>query len=529
MVLIRTFVLASVLLPCIASAGTAGEIEPTPVAPADVPSASGSCLSPEDRVLDDGRAWGEDRYSAPFYQTERYFGPGSPSDVAAGFSQLQPLVSPVAESVAPCREPSASFALPTVKVYRSNALFPFPLDPNDMLMDDARDITDPAAAYGSLESEAVARFTANVNLALTYDTGAGGPNPSSIVLDSTTAAHGRGRFDMLTTSGNLKSDFQLPSDRVWSQGYAEAEFDENSIKLRQIYGRIENLLSGSKWTVLGDEGAIPHSIINNMAPAGAIYLPSQVQLTYAQMYESGWTTTGSMVRPNSGDIESPVGGAVLQRYPDLIGQIRYQPGSWQGAQVAALLRPMGIEEATGNEEFTTGWAVSANAGVFTYYYDNIRVGVAGGQGLGSYLFGLSNNQSAAFADASGLHALSNFGYYAGYQHYWSSTLTSNLAYGFCKSETIPGTLDSARSAQNAWINLIWIPVPNKIAFGFEYQYGFRDVNNGVSGDNHHIQLSIEVGGQKSQRSAPAAQYEQYASPEFEGGTEQIPYNRSRRI
>jgi len=430
---------------------------------------------------------------SPDYE-QRFFGPSSAAaemaaDTAAGFRRLR--IAPV-----PASSPVAS-----------TELMPIPLDPNDPVMRAATGRSGLGTGYALFGSQAVVRFTANVKLDLTYDTGAftgASANPSTIALDGTNAAHGRGTFDMAVSNATIKSDVQLPSGTLWTQGFYDLNFTEEGVEARQLYGRVEDALGGLYWSTFSNQAVLPETIVTDAVPAGAIGRRKQLQLHYTWKFDSGWSMASAIERPTIDDFTMPTGATALRRYPDLVGRVRYQPDHWQAAQVATLVRQMGFEDASGFEEFATGWGVSGTLNMYTWGADNVRVGCSGGEGLGSYLFGLAGAKSAAFPSGTELEPLENFGCFAGYEHYWTRSLWSNFAYGFCESETIPGVADSAKQSQNAWTNLLYDIVPGKIAVAVEYQYGLREVANGIEGDNHHIQFAFQVGvGYKADEEAAA--------------------------
>jgi hypothetical protein len=72
-----------------------------------------------------------------------------------------------------------------------------------------------------------------------------------------------------------------------------------------------------------------------------------------------------------------------------------------------------------------------------------------------------------------------------------------LAYGIAQGDDGIANFGKTRTAQDAWANVIYKANDN-FAFGFQYEYGDRELANGDSGDNHRLSLVASVTtGQKN--------------------------------
>jgi hypothetical protein len=381
---------------------------------------------------------------------------------------------------------------------------PVPVDPNDLLMQDAFNRADFGAGYaiqsapGAADPMAVFRLVPNVKLDLAYDTGNPGsanPSPSTIALEGSEADRASGIFSMQQSSVNLKTDVQVPT--VAAQVYMEIQADgvSEALDFRQIFGRAGDWLGGEYYSSFVDNGTLPQSIVTNGAPAGAIFQPKVVQLQYARLYDSGLLISAAIEDPTIGDFVLVDPRDVrLHRVPDFVARVRYQPlDGWGSLQFATLVRQFAYEDINRVEHFATGVSFSGNARFRTIGYNNVRFGVVGGEGAGSRVFGLAANPIAAGPVGAALEPLNNFGAFGSYQHFWTPCLWSNLAYGYASADLPPLMLGETHIAQNGWVNLIWNNPSGKIALGLEYYFGEREIGTGREGFNHHIQLSLQIG------------------------------------
>jgi hypothetical protein len=392
---------------------------------------------------------------------------------------------------------------------------PVPVDPNDMLMQDAFDRSDFGSGYAiatfgdSEDPYAMFRLVPNVNLNTTYNTGnpGDGLSPSTFALQGSNEARASGRFAMDTTAASLKSDVQIPS--LTAQIYTEIRATgSGQLDFRQIYGRAGNWLGGSYFSSFADSGTLPQSIVLNAAPAGAIASPSVVQLQYVRLFESGLLVGAAIENPNGSDFTLVNATDVpLLRVPDFVARVRYQPfNTWGSLQGALLLRQFAYEDIGTVEHFSpVAVSFSSNARFKTFGDDNVRLGVVGGQGAGSRIFGLNAAQIAAGPSGTSLVPLQNVGAFASYQHFWTESLWSNVAYGYAYAELSPSMTDLTRRSQNGWVNLIWNDPRGKIALGLEYQVGQQEIGDGRHGLNHCVQLSMQIGKGYSAPEVPSGE------------------------
>ncbi len=242
-----------------------------------------------------------------------------------------------------------------------------------------------------------------------------------------------------------------------------------------------------------DPAALPQTVFETAAAGGIFRRQPQFRLTSQSFH--GVTAAVSIEQPVTTDfaIPDPANSVRLERWPDLVAQLRKADQSWGSLQTAVMVRGIGFENLARDEQIRTGWGVSTTARINTYGNDNLRVGFVGGRGIGSYLVGSTTDLAAAAPVGGAFRTLQNIGAFAGYQHFWSEEWGSNVGYGYSQVETsndLPAT--AGRTAQNGWINLIWFPRPN-FGVGIEYNYAMREVRDGTTGDNNRIHFTIQFG------------------------------------
>lgn len=293
----------------------------------------------------------------------------------------------------------------------------------------------------------------------------------------------------------MSFDAQAPNTEIGIlRGYVEFYFlGANDLRLRHAFGEWENLLGGQTWSTFMDPAALPQSIGDMTVAGGLFRRPAQFRYTIPLL--DCLSAAVAVEEPVSTDfvVLDPANDVRLERWPNFVANLRYAQPGCASIQIAALVRDIGFEDAGGIEHHRTGGGLSATANVTTWGNDNIRLGLVGGQGIGSFIFGAVTDQTAAGPDGGLFRTYDNIGTYASYQHFWSPRWSSNIAYGYALADAPPDLpATAARKTQNTWLNLIWAPRPN-FGIGIEYHYAVREVRDGTSGDNHRVQFSIQFG------------------------------------
>jgi len=382
-------------------------------------------------------------------------------------------------------------------------LLPPPVDPQRLLWDDVVRAGNFRGAVLLPGTDISLRIDGYARGDVMYDTGFVGTGiqlfPTSIALDGSPQALRRGQTQLTGSQSRLSFDAQAKTDIGRLRGYVELDFlkDNTDPRLRHVFGEwkgeYDELLGGQTWSTFMDPAALP-SVIPETTAAGAIFR-RQPQFRYTRRITQGTSLAVAVENPLSTDftLPDPATDARLARWPDFVARIRFEDPELGAIQLASLVRGIGYEDALGDEHFQTGWGVSMTGRLQVANMDNIRGGVAGGQGVGGYLAGLGGDLSAAGPDTDGFHTLGTIGVYLALQHFWTEHFRSTAYYGYSHVASTPlMPLTAGKDIHNGGINLMWSPRAG-FGVGIEYAYGLREVRDGTSGDNHRIQFGVQFG------------------------------------
>ncbi|MEO1528287.1 MAG: hypothetical protein AAFX06_22930 [Planctomycetota bacterium] len=194
-------------------------------------------------------------------------------------------------------------------------------------------------------------------------------------------------------------------------------------------------------------------------------------------------------------------GTTLRRWPTIASNMTFVgQNQIDRIQFASLIRSFGMQRSSDNtERWKTAWGLSAFASkgllIDCCSQTTIFLGVAGGEGVGNYINGVS---TAAVFDSStqSLTLLDGFGTYTGLKHHremrngWQ--LDANLAYGYATMNTIAGMDDDSNEhLHQAWVNMFVRP-NEQLAIGLEWQHGRRLTRADGNGDNNRFFFGIQL-------------------------------------
>ncbi|MDD5037059.1 MAG: DcaP family trimeric outer membrane transporter [Methylococcaceae bacterium] len=268
--------------------------------------------------------------------------------------------------------------------------------------------------------------------------------------------------------------------------------DAYTPRLRHAYGSIGNFLAGQTWTTFLNVQAIPE--LNDIGGPVGINLLRQPMVRWNQPFSFAATPMefqaaleapkSRLAREKTSVLEAPDD----DRYPDLIARINANP-EWGNLSLTAMGRQIRYAPAVGSARSSWGGAVSLAGKIKTVGLDNLRFGFHYGDVLGRYIN--INAFGDATLDTAGrrLERVDTYGAMAAYQHWWSDSWRSTLAYGFAQSD-LPAYANGGltRQAQSVHVNLLWSPLV-QTTIGLEYLYATRSLENHLSGDLHRVQFS----------------------------------------
>jgi hypothetical protein len=190
------------------------------------------------------------------------------------------------------------------------------------------------------------------------------------------------------------------------------------------------------------------------------------------------------------DMTLPAGATTLNQVPDLVLSLRYNP-EHADVRLSGIYRRL-KGKGNGFNDSVNAWGVQLSGNLDSFGRDSIQFGVVYGNGLGAYIQdtqGYGLDAAPTYSGAPFLTAVPAFAAWAGYQHFWTGTIQSNISYGFVQIEpTAAQAGDTYRNTTYASLNLIWSML-RFVDVGIEYIYGERNTKDKGYGNNHRLQCS----------------------------------------
>jgi len=279
---------------------------------------------------------------------------------------------------------------------------------------------------------------------------------------------------------------------------------EPQFQLYKAYGQWGWLKAGLDYTLWINQAAIPNTLDfegPNAAPENRFTQASlKIPLPPSGEKRELFFTIGA--EDAQADMTLPSGVIPVDQFPAVIGKFSYEP-DWAHLELAGLYRRLKAE-GVGYEQSIDGWGVAFSGSVDTWGQDNFIWGLEYGDALGAYIqdtSGLGLDAAPVSATNSTLRAISAFGAWGAYQHWWSESLRSSATYGLVRLNSdfdvlpSPAGTGTYKQTQYASMNLVWSPWP-PFDVGLEYLYGHRTVTNATAvdgsttGHDHRLQLTM---------------------------------------
>ncbi len=303
-------------------------------------------------------------------------------------------------------------------------------------------------------------------------------------------------------------NFDFRSKSTWRNGkefpmQVFVEFDwffdspsmRNQTRLRHAYGVIGRLLVGRTWTNSGDLSTLPGTI--DFAAGDALYGGRVAQIRWQDKINDRWRYTVA-IEEAPGQIDNPqnLAGAFRPLWPKVAGNIKWRSANGSSIQLGGDLFPISWAGPDSVPNVSkVGYSVVLNGRVVfktTAFKDAFVWGAGIGEGLGHQIIALSWDGRASGVVTQNDLTLSPAWYgYAGYNHYWSKSLNSNISTAWAGTTLSPIQSENLiQQAGSFHINLIWFPY-KLISTGIEYMWGVRKNNNGIEGTASRIQFMVK--------------------------------------
>lgn len=332
----------------------------------------------------------------------------------------------------------------------------------------------------------------------------GGNGGDLAFLPATIPLTGSGETDQLSFDARetrLWLKGYSPSDFGEMAGYIEIDFSSSSAasnekvsnafipRLRHAYGTLGGFTFGQTFTTFMNVSAFPE--VNDLnGPVGIMNIR---QPLFRYEYHKRWGSLFAALESPETTLVTTAGSRIApddDRLPDLVGKIEFR-GDWGNWSLAGMLREIRSDGAVvaGVADNVWGGAVSASGRIRLFDRDSLRFNLAYGNGLGRYLS--YNAFDDGIIDSNGRITLNRVtGGYIAYQHWWTDTLRSTAGAGFGHADytavLTPGSAN--KNFYSTTLNLIWSPSLNS-SIGLEWLYGYRELDDGRSGDLNRLQLT----------------------------------------
>lgn len=268
-----------------------------------------------------------------------------------------------------------------------------------------------------------------------------------------------------------------------------------------------SLVAGAKQSLFGAIELKPQGLDGSRTLIGTVDTTNanRPQLAIHAPINSMLAWKVAVEKPSDDDVlfaASTPARTLLTRWPTVATNLTLtDPTSNEQIHLGALVRSIGYQvNTTGREEFATGWGVNAIAKLNGWNGTNF-VGVAGGNGIGDYIRGIS---TSVVGSATSIETIYGYGAFAGRQVVFKDkcsvpTAEFNLAYGYGLMEN-PTTLqdDTNRKFHQFWTNYFKY-FGDRSGVGAEYQYGLRQVASGDVGENHQFSIMLAMRTGKAQK------------------------------
>jgi hypothetical protein len=274
----------------------------------------------------------------------------------------------------------------------------------------------------------------------------------------------------------------------------ESVSNSNGPRLRHAYGSLGHLLAGQTWTNFMYVPSLTETL-DFGGPVGQIF-NRQAQVRWTQAFEGGSSIARgqwSVALENPESVVTVPGGASFRadddHVPDVTGQVVFDTSRGKVAVSGVLRQIRADSKSPGVIDQRVGGALSVAGVIPSVGKDDFRFVATAGNAIGRYSDGFFQD---GVVDAGGSIRLPRqWGWYAGYRHFWKPDLRSNLVLSSASQSNPAGTPGSAnRSAHSAHANLIWSPVANT-DLGVEYIHADRETEDGLKGHLNRFQASAK--------------------------------------
>ncbi len=318
---------------------------------------------------------------------------------------------------------------------------------------------------------------------------------TQIPVDGTPNARKEGEARFTARQSRINFDARTSSPFGGFRAFLEWDFfgsSNSDFLLRHAFGQLGKLTAGQTWSTFVDISAWPESLGYEGPDAGIF--ARQGQIRWTQPVGDSTTVAVSIENP-SGDFSDPVPGVdtsdALNQWPDVAAHVREQ-GPWGHLQLGGLVREIQFDNGMGQSGDVVGWGVTFSGRIYMLGKDNIHFQGTYGDGVGRYIQGLIGARSDAAPTGSGkFETIAAHAAFAGYQHWWTDTLRSNIGGAYGEIDNLGGQPGTAiKNFQSAGVNLVWNIIP-RMTVGVQFAWARNELKDGRDGIGRRIQTSTQ--------------------------------------
>ncbi len=318
-----------------------------------------------------------------------------------------------------------------------------------------------------------------------------------IVVDGDPAGQPDSRTTFTVNASRFAIGSVTPTESSTVTTYMEWDFDGNTttdspdLRLRQAWGQMDNiilggdLLIGQAWTTWDDITTLPETM--DFEGPNASQQSRKPMIRWIRDFDDDLTLWLAFEQPDFNITDGSREGSM----PDTIATLNWH-GDWGHIKPAFVGRQIRAKDDINGagKDTVFGWGTNVAGNInmpFLGEKDNFKFQVTYGAGIGSY------NDDGGFDDAlynadGDLKTIDSFQAFGAIQHWWTTTLRSNVVYGWVNVDNRSAQPDdSLNETIYSAVNLVWSPM-DKVTMGGEYLWGQRENKNNADASTSRIQF-----------------------------------------
>jgi hypothetical protein len=308
-------------------------------------------------------------------------------------------------------------------------------------------------------------------------------DPRTIAIDGSVGTNSQ----IHARETRLTLDMRGPVEGKELRMYVETDlYGSGSVfRLRHAYGSWGGVLAGQTWSAFVDDDNFPNTIDFESPVAFPQIRQAQVRWTQRFNANTSWSVA---LEDNKSTIQAPIDEPGKTEYPmpDLTTRVRFS-GARGHVFASGFLGRARFRPVDGTPDDVTLWGSLLSARLKTFGRDYAYAQFTFGDGVGRYRGALT-----AVPDASGeLQPVGLNAITGGYEHYWSSRVSTHFVYSVATLNDEPYYSDTVnRQLDYGAVNLLYWFLPDRAWAGVEFLYGRREVVSGATGEANRVQFAV---------------------------------------